>query len=133
MSVGANIRAARRRLGKTAEWLAAEAGCSQSSISQFERDVRTPSVEMLSAIAKALKCRVTDLGTVDYWEFTREDELIEDIFAPWEPNSTISNDERLRFSLTFEKLNSEGRRRVFEFMEDLAEISRYRIDFGENQ
>lgn len=134
MTMGKRLRAARKRQGMTAEKLAIEVGCSQSSISQFERDVRTPPARTLMLIAKALNCRVTDLITAEYIRTENAANFdAYDVFSPWESNDSISENECMRFSITFEKLNSEGRRRVFEFMEDLAEISRYRIDFGENQ
>lgn len=130
MTVGEKIREARKRNGKSAEWLAKEIGCSQSTISQLERGIRNPSARMIRLIADALSCRVADLVTAEY--IRAENVSVDwDVFAPWESINTISEDEQLRFSITFEKLNSEGRRRVFELMEDLAEISRYRIDFGE--
>ncbi len=54
MSLGEAITTARRARGRTQEGLAAAAGIHQAALSRYENDLRGPSDEVLSAIAREL-------------------------------------------------------------------------------
>lgn len=61
MSIGQNIRERREALGKTQVWLAEKAGCLQSQISEWERDIGSPRTDTAVAIAKALRVSIATL------------------------------------------------------------------------
>ena len=86
MTVGKNIRAARKSQKITQADLAAESGLSRSYLADLERDRYNPSVETLTKIAQALNTEAgslmqgiiadrpcpdenTDLLAFDRWEF----------------------------------------------------------------
>ena len=56
MSVGQNIKKARKKAGMTQKELAQKLGLSFQSIAQWENDLRNPKVETLRKIANALEC-----------------------------------------------------------------------------
>lgn len=75
MSIGHNIRARREALGKPQAWLAEKAGCLQSQISEWERDVGLPPrIDAVVAIAKALRVSVATL--------TKDDAALADTIPP---------------------------------------------------
>lgn len=61
MSVGQNIKNARKRAGLTQKELAQKLGLSFQSIAQWENDLRNPKIETLRKIAKALECTPAEL------------------------------------------------------------------------
>lgn len=61
MSVGANIKERRVRLGMTQLQLADKVGVTSAAICQFERGVKNPSLQIGCEIAKALKCDIEEL------------------------------------------------------------------------
>ena len=64
-SVGANIKARRRKLGMNQDELARRLGLTQANISRIEANVKGPSADMLPAIAEALDCDVRELLGVE--------------------------------------------------------------------
>ena len=131
-TTGDRIRYQRNRKGKSAEWLAIQVGCSQSTISQYERNVRDPNPRMLTKIAEALDCSVYSLYTARYFDkykplidFDTKDDDTDSGFSAYLRDYRIQEDEYIRFSISFERLNTEGRTRVFEYLEDIAELPKY--------
>ena len=61
MSVGQNIKKARKKAGMTQKELAQKLGLSFQSIAQWENDLRNPKVETLRKIANALECDPAEL------------------------------------------------------------------------
>ena len=61
MSVGQNIKKARKKAGITQKELAQKLGLSFQSIAQWENDLRNPKVETLRRIANALECDPSEL------------------------------------------------------------------------
>ena len=59
--LGARIREIRKRHGLSQEALAAKAGLSVSYISMLERGQRTPPLDTLESLAKALSVSATSL------------------------------------------------------------------------
>lgn len=57
-SVGAALKAIRKRIGMTQEELAAASGVSYRGLQDIERDIGNPTVQSLEALAKALKVPV---------------------------------------------------------------------------
>lgn len=64
-TVGERIRAARQSRGLSVRQLAADSGCSASSISQIERGVTTPRTRTLVALATSLGMTVAQLLSDD--------------------------------------------------------------------
>lgn len=63
MSVGQNIKKARKKAGMTQKELAQKLGLSFQSIAQWENDLRNPKVETLRKIANALECDPAELDS----------------------------------------------------------------------
>ena len=61
MNIGENIRKIRKEKGKSAKDIANKVGCSTQAILQYERGERTPNINMLEKICKALDVTYTDL------------------------------------------------------------------------
>ena len=61
MNVGENIRKVRKEKNKSAKYIAEKVGCSTQAILQYERGERTPSINTLIDISKALDVTYTDL------------------------------------------------------------------------
>ena len=57
MSLGENIREQRHKRGLEQKELALILGVSSPTISNIERDVKTPSLKTLKKIAHALRCK----------------------------------------------------------------------------
>ena len=61
MNVGENIRKIRKEKNKSAKYIAEKVGCSTQAILQYERGERTPSINTLIDISKALDVTYPDL------------------------------------------------------------------------
>ena len=61
MNIGGNIRKIRKEKNKSAKYIAEKVGCSTQAILQYERGERTPSINTLIDISKALDVTYTDL------------------------------------------------------------------------
>lgn len=61
MSVGANIRRIREKLGLSQAYVAEQVGISQAMLCQIERGTKNPSLQVSAEIAKQLNCTVEDL------------------------------------------------------------------------
>lgn len=61
MNVGENIRKIRKEKNKSAKYIAEKVDCSTQAILQYERGERTPSINTLIDISKALDVTYTDL------------------------------------------------------------------------
>lgn len=60
-AVGHELRAERRRSGRTLTDVASESGVSMQYLSEVERGLKEPSSEILGAVAGALGLRLVDL------------------------------------------------------------------------
>lgn len=60
-TIGKQIKKFRTQLSLTQAELAARVGVSQVMITAYENGYRTPSVQVLSAIAEALSCTVDEI------------------------------------------------------------------------
>lgn len=60
-TLGHRIRARRTALGLTLEALAERAGVSRAMLSDIEREVKNPTIKVLSQIAEGLECTVSSL------------------------------------------------------------------------
>lgn len=61
MSIGRNISRMREKRGMNQVQLAQEVGITQSAISQIEKGIKNPSLQVGSEIARVLRCSIEDL------------------------------------------------------------------------
>ncbi|TVX85623.1 helix-turn-helix domain-containing protein [Paenibacillus agilis] len=66
MSLGSKIRAIRKERKWTTTHLGQVAGCTQSTVSEIETDKRSPQVDTLDKIAKALNLSLVELLPLEF-------------------------------------------------------------------
>lgn len=85
MDVGVEIKKARKVSGLTQKELGEKLGVSQQQVAQYESNARTPKLDTLGRIAKALGVTVYDLVGADYWRnkenYVEDNELPDDLVA----------------------------------------------------
>ena len=141
MSVGERIKSARKEKGLTQKQLADMIGAAVITVRQYENNKRQPSLVTISAIAAALGKSLI--------------ELLEEESPPYDPHGTDPPDKRypgpnpadqlsilnssadhaeddkvvgVFTSIFDEYLNTWGKRKVMEYMEDLIAQPRYLQD-----
>ena len=141
MTIGDNIRKARKSAGLTQNQLANKLGLSVMSIRRYEAGSRDLKTNALNRIAAALGVTLAELvHGVDGWYAplyitegeegisapvtVREDkELQEKILEPHNKNFGIGNREKLLEY--FGKLNETGQAKAVERLAELSEVPRY--------
>jgi len=145
--IGQAIRSRRKELKMSMKELGEAIKCSEQAVSQYERGERQVPLMALYAIAQALQCKVTDLaiiddlnylrerindfkGTIPAYVFVRPEEYraiegLDKNIALLQEATSESNADTARFMELFELLNAEGRKRVLDYMEDIAGNTRY--------
>ena len=150
MTIGEQIKAMRKKAGYTQKELAEKSGVAMVSIQQYERGVRSPRIEQLQRIAKALNISVGDLlglkkvfaERVDTKEIVSEGYMtIEDIQGPYDSNNKKivyleseeallkyfkSIDSKRLLIQFFNTLNIIGQYKAVERVKELTEIPHYR-------
>jgi len=121
LTIGQNIRAARKKEGLTQKQLAEKSGIATITLQQYERGVREPKLETIARIAKALNLYAYDL-IKDQWKTVSMD--------PSDDTDICSGeDEQLqRITKAFSKLNHKGAERAADAVEDIAKIPEYQKD-----
>lgn len=61
MNLGNNIKSKRKALKISQAEMAKKIGVNQCMLSFYEKDLKTPSVQVLLRIAKELNCKIDDL------------------------------------------------------------------------
>jgi transcriptional regulator with XRE-family HTH domain len=121
-ALGASLRSHREAGGRTLSAIAAEAGCSPAHLSEVERGRKDVSIDVLVAIAYALRVPVGAL----YAE-------VADSLAPASAQPRWPVDPRARLEMATGQLNRDGLRAVAEFSAFMAmggtEPARRRIGF----
>ena len=135
--IGQQIKKARISAGLTQKELAEKLGIPYQGIGQWERGVRTPKIETLRRIAKALHVEFLDLlpedGKEDYinaYFQQRAEETakgIPDKYA-WEgPPPSASESRRSRLLAVYDHvLNEAGQVEAEKRVQELSELPRYR-------
>ena len=121
MSVGGQIRKARKKAGLKQSELAEKLGLAVITIGQYERNQRQPRLEQLEAIAAALGTTVNWLLPPDnYWEGENGE-------GHTEPMTPVLSEDELRGQLndSFSALNSIGQQKAVERVGELTEIPKY--------
>ncbi|MBM6717927.1 helix-turn-helix transcriptional regulator [Gemmiger formicilis] len=118
MTIGQNIKLARKKAGLTQKQLAEKSGIATITLQQYERGVREPKLETIAKIARSLNLYASDL-IIDQWKCVNMDPCDE---------SEISVDDVLyqRMTMAFSKLNHKGAEKAADTVEDIAKIPEYR-------
>lgn len=150
MSMGQHIKEARLKAGITQAELADKLGIPYQSIGQWERGLRTPKIETLRKIAKALGIHIVELITGEsVIAYTDYDDFVEDIRQDMIDNADTPEEyegahglklldikEQLllqevkqarlkKINDYFDKLNEEGQEKAVERIKELGMIPEY--------
>lgn len=108
-AVGQRIKQERERQGVSQYKLAKLSGVSQPTISAIEADdqTRSPAVDTVEKIARALGCQVSDL------------------MGEAQPSTKEYTQDQLRLLSIVRQLNSLGVQKVIEYASDLADNEKY--------
>lgn len=147
MAIGEQIRTARKKAGLTQAQLAEKSGVAAISIHQYEAGKREPRLEQLLRLAPVLNVSMSYLLEAEdtdgnmlptYFADSDDFEFIKMLgldtptgrqtFFSGRPGS---DDTASRIKRALAKLNEAGREKAVERIEELAEISRYRLTPGE--
>ena len=126
MTVGDRIRTARTLKGWTQSELSKACGISRNSISKYESDGTMPRMPQIKSIAKALGISYEGLMTGKKSVPTAYLQSIDSL------RSRVI-EERLsvlrgRFIQNYDRLNTIGQRKAYEYIDDLTRIDIYRAD-----
>ena len=144
MQIGESIRAARAQRGLTQIQLAEKAGISVNALRLYEGGKRDPQIKTLEQIAEAVNIPVEKLLVFSEWSETFDDAKavskavtaagnvglaaeLADEALDLGLESDMADDLQIanRISDAISLLNFEGRYRVMEFAEALAETTKY--------
>lgn len=139
MNYGEKIRDIRKLHGITQQGLADKAGMSVMSIRRYEEGKRTPNIESLRKIAKALNCSAVELiplnveviGAVEPLLNKEENAalqkiLIDNVKDFGIKTSKVVSELTNTLAEAFTSLNAEGQRKALEYMRDLSNNPDYR-------
>lgn len=120
MTIGENIRQARKKAGLTQRQLAEKSGVATITLQQYERGVREPKLDTIAKIARAMNLFASDLISDDQWQnvdmtFTDTTEL----YGQETP-------QYYRMVEAFSTLNHTGAEKAAVAVEDLAKVPEYR-------
>ena len=119
MNTGMKIKSIRKEKGMTLQQIADIMGCTPQHISQYENGKRLPKIETLMRLSKALNVDIDDL--VD----TSELAIIDIREHPEKWGLDKDNLSKDRVEHAFKKLNTIGKEKAAERVEELTEIPRY--------
>lgn len=153
MTIGENIKAARKKAGMTQKDLAKKLGIPYQGISQYERGVRNPKIATVKKIAEALNISPTELmsgellAKYDILEILASeirDDMIRQAETPEEWNEAVNTkitdiqenlvyaeqEKKRRYLLltAFNRLNQKGQEKAVENVENLLFVPDYRDD-----
>ena len=119
--MGEMIRTLRTLAGLTQKELAEKVGVSTITIQQYERNVRTPRLEIAEKIAKILG---------DEWyrkDVERNDKELElQLEAAYKAQFSFDEEDMEKIFEAMKMLNADGQRVAVERIQELTEISKYR-------
>ena len=140
-TVGDCIRDMRKLSEMTQAELAKNVGLSTITIRQYESNAREPRFATLQSIAAVLGCKVSDLLPTQnenpmYFQKIR-DSLSEEEILDLKDQDNIDNPEYQKEKIIlrlFRKLNSNGKQTAIWRVEELTQISKYKLtDNQENE
>ena len=124
MTLGENIREARKKKGLRQEDLAKKTGLATITIRQYESGKRTPNIPTLRLIAHVLKTPTVDLLGDDHDRIHQAMGGL-DIFSEDAETATLEDVKRLNLMNFYEMLNEDGQTVAVERVEELTEIPKY--------
>lgn len=113
MDFGKKVKEIRKSKGLSQRELGEKMGITQQTIAQYERAIEQPKLTTVRKLAEALDVPIGELVT-DWASFSHE-EIAMDWVAP-------SKNELLKH---YQKLNTQGKRKVVDYAEDMANIPKY--------
>ncbi len=119
MHVSENIKACRKKAGLSQKELGKKLGVSQQHIAQYESGKRLPKIETLMRLSRALGVDIDDLAD------TSELAIIDIREHPEKWGLDKDNLSKDRVEHAFKKLNTIGKEKAAERVEELTEIPRY--------
>jgi transcriptional regulator with XRE-family HTH domain len=121
MKVGNKIREIRKEKGLTQKELGKRLGVSDMSVSRYE-NAENMQLETLKKVAAALE---VPIGAFIVSSKNNPPKNAH--------QNKLSNDDSMELlTIYFDHLNTEGKKRLFEYLQDLVKIPEYRIDEKEN-
>lgn len=119
MTIGENIRQARKRAGLTQKQLAEKSGVATITLQQYERGVREPKLDTIAKIARAMNLFASDLIS-DQWQ------NVDMTFTDTTERYGQETPQYYRMVEAFSTLNHTGAEKAAVAVEDLAKVPEYR-------
>lgn len=124
MTIGENIRQARKKAGLTQRQLAEKSGVATITLQQYERGVREPKLDTIAKIARAMNLFASDLISGDQWQ--NVDMTFTDTTERYGQETT----QYYRMVEAFSTLNHTGAEKAAVAVEDLSKVPEYRREDG---
>lgn len=123
MTIGENIRQARKRAGLTQKQLAEKSGVATITLQQYERGVREPKLDTIAKIARAMNLFASDLIS-DQWQ------NVDMTFTDTTERYGQETPQYYRMVEAFSTLNHTGAEKAAAAVEDLSKVPEYRREDG---
>lgn len=124
MTIGENIRQARKKAGLTQRQLAEKSGVATITLQQYERGVREPKLDTIAKIARAMNLFASDLISGDQWQ------NVDMTFTDTTERYGQETPQYYRMVEAFFTLNHTGAEKAAVAVEDLAKVPEYRREDG---
>ena len=124
MTIGENIRQARKKAGLTQRQLAEKSGVATITLKQYERGVREPKLDTIAKIARAMNLFASDLVSGDQWQ------NVDMTFTDTTERYGQETPQYYRMIEAFSTLNHTGAEKAAVAVEDLAKVPEYRREDG---
>lgn len=124
MTIGENIRQARKKAGLTQRQLAEKSGVATITLQQYERGVREPKLDTIAKIARAMNLFASDLISGDQWQ------NVDMTFTDTTERYGQETPQYYRMIEAFSTLNHTGAEKAAVAVEDLAKVPEYRREDG---
>lgn len=129
MDIGGNIRKARKIRGLTQIDVAEMAEIAVNSLRLYEAGKRTPNLEQLQHIARAIGVEWPSLVDGDFiWDDGTTVEIPAGMEFTASLGGTVKATVRTKIDAALDKLNPDGQQKAVERVEELTEIPRYRAE-----
>lgn len=124
MTIGENIRQARKKAGLTQRQLAEKSGVATITLQQYERGVREPKLDTIAKIARAMNLFASDLISGDQWQ------NVDMTFTDTTERYGQETPQYYRMIEAFSTLNHTGAEKAAVAVEDLSKVPEYRREDG---
>lgn len=124
MTIGENIRQARKKAGLTQRQLAEKSGVAAITLQQYERGVREPKLDTIAKIARAMNLFASDLISGDQWQ------NVDMTFTDTTERYGQETPQYYRMIEAFSTLNHTGAEKAAVAVEDLSKVPEYRREDG---